>query len=266
MIMCPMPRNILIADDDPHIRQLLVFAFAKAGLDTLEAADGEAAIDLVAKHQPDLIVLDINMPRMDGLEVCRRLRADGDLPILFLSSRGDEIDRVLGIELGGDDYVVKPFSPREVVARSMAILRRAAGNPPAVETRTAIVHGRLMLDTEAWRASWAGQEIALTVTEFGILRTLATMAPASRSPTGRSTATSATCAPSSPASAVRTRSKRGRASDTGSGAVPTRRNDRSPQGTDEALLAAASPAHHPACHAAVRGRASRRRRDFPARL
>jgi two-component system OmpR family response regulator len=169
MIMCPMPRNILIADDDPHIRQLLVFAFAKAGLDTLEAADGEAAIDLVAKHQPDLIVLDINMPRMDGLEVCRRLR------VLFLSSRGDEIDRVLGIELGGDDYVVKPFSPREVVARSMAILRRAAGNPPAVETRTAIVHGRLMLDTEAWRASWAGQEIALTVTEFGILRTLATM-------------------------------------------------------------------------------------------
>jgi two-component system OmpR family response regulator len=170
-----MPRNILIADDDPHIRQLLVFAFAKAGLDTLEAADGEAAIDLVAKHQPDLIVLDINMPRMDGLEVCRRLRADGDLPILFLSSREDEIDRVLGIELGGDDYVVKPFSPREVVARAMAILRRTAGTPPAVETRTAISHGRLMLDIEAWRASWAGQEIALTVTEFGILRTLAAM-------------------------------------------------------------------------------------------
>jgi two-component system OmpR family response regulator len=175
MIMCPMPRTILIADDDPHIRQLLVFAFTKAGLDTIEAADGEAAIAAVAAHRPDLIVLDINMPRMDGLEVCRKLRAEGDLPILFLSSRDDEIDRVLGIELGGDDYVVKPFSPREVVARSMAILRRTAGKPPAVETRSAISYGRLMLDPEGWRASWSGEEVVLTVTEFGILRTLAAM-------------------------------------------------------------------------------------------
>jgi two-component system OmpR family response regulator len=175
MIMCPMPRTILIADDDPHIRQLLVFAFAKAGLDTIEAADGEAAIEAVAAHRPDLIVLDINMPRMDGLEVCRKLRADGDLPILFLSSRDDEIDRVVGIELGGDDYVVKPFSPREVVARSMAILRRTAGRPPAVVTQSAISHGCLTLDPEGWRASWSGEEVVLTVTEFGILRTLAAM-------------------------------------------------------------------------------------------
>ncbi|MBN8841475.1 MAG: response regulator, partial [Sphingomonadales bacterium] len=106
-----MPRTILVADDDPHIRQLLVFALAKAGLDTLEAGDGEAAIEMVARHQPDLVVLDINMPRMDGIEVCRRLRAAGDLPILFLSSRDDEIDRILGIELGADDYVTKPCSP-----------------------------------------------------------------------------------------------------------------------------------------------------------
>ncbi|MDP5280754.1 response regulator transcription factor [Sphingomonas sp. DG1-23] len=175
MIMCPMPRTILIADDDPHIRQLLAFAFAKAGLDTIEADDGEAVLDLVARQRVDLVVLDINMPRMDGLETCRRLRAAGDLPILFLSSRDDEIDRVLGIELGADDYVVKPFSPREVVARSMAILRRASARPPEIDEGRRIEHGRLALDVDGWRATWAGDEIALTVTEFSILRTLAVM-------------------------------------------------------------------------------------------
>ncbi|WP_233503520.1 response regulator transcription factor [Sphingomonas psychrotolerans] len=170
-----MPRTILIADDDPHIRQLLAFAFAKAGLDTIEADDGEAVLDLVDRHRVDLVVLDINMPRMDGLETCRRLRAAGDLPILFLSSRDDEIDRVLGIELGADDYVVKPFSPREVVARSMAILRRASARPPETDEGRRIEHGRLALDIDGWRASWAGAEIVLTVTEFSILRTLAVM-------------------------------------------------------------------------------------------
>jgi len=175
MIMCPMPRTILIADDDPHIRQLLAFAFAKAGLDTIEADDGEAVLDLVDRQHVDLVVLDINMPRMDGLETCRRLRAAGDLPILFLSSRDDEIDRVLGIELGADDYVVKPFSPREVVARSMAILRRASARPPETDEGRRIEHGRLALDVDGWRATWAGTEIALTVTEFSILRTLAVM-------------------------------------------------------------------------------------------
>lgn len=176
MIQCPMPRSILVADDDPHIRQLLVFALAKAGLDTLEAADGEAAIAMAETHRPDLLVLDINMPRMDGIEVCRRLRATGDLPILFLSSRDDEIDRILGIELGADDYVTKPFSPREVVARVMAILRRVSGRPPAVEANAAAIrHGRLTLDPDGWQAHWSGEAIPLTVTEFGILRTLAAM-------------------------------------------------------------------------------------------
>lgn len=175
MILCPMPRSILIVDDDPHIRQLLVFAFGKAGLDTREAADGEEALAGVARNRPDLIVLDINMPRMDGLEVCRRLRADGDVPILFLSSRDDEIDRVLGIELGGDDYVVKPFSPREVVARAMAILRRTASHPPRTEMLASFRYGGLTIDGDAWAARWAGQEVALTVTEFTILRTLASM-------------------------------------------------------------------------------------------
>jgi len=170
-----MPRTILIADDDPHIRQLLVFALAKAGLETIEAEDGEGALAQIASHSPDLVILDINMPRMDGIEVCRRLRAQGDLPILFLSSRDDEIDRVLGIELGADDYVTKPFSPREVVARALAILRRTAARPPAVATAGDIRHGRLTLETEGWRAIWAGEEIVLTATEFALLRTLAAM-------------------------------------------------------------------------------------------
>ena len=183
MILCPMPRTILVVDDDPHIRQLLVFAFEKAGLGAIEAGDGEAALALVATHAPDLVVLDINMPRMDGLEVCRRLRSTptqegagkGDIPILFLSSRDDEIDRVLGIELGADDYVVKPFSPREVVARVMAILRRTAARAPNVEDGRDLSHGRLRLDLEGWRALWNETEIALTVTEFQMLRLLASV-------------------------------------------------------------------------------------------
>ena len=171
-----MTHRILIVDDDPHIRQLLSFAFAKAGMETVEAADGEAALAEVGARAPDLLVLDINMPRMDGLEVCRRLRGQGEVPILFLSSRDDEIDRVLGIELGADDYVVKPFSPREVVARATAILRRTAGQARAAAAATGtklIGHGRLSLDAEAWQARWNGAEVALTVTEFGIISALA---------------------------------------------------------------------------------------------
>ncbi len=179
MMVSAMPR-ILIADDDPHIRALLVFAFAKAGVETIEAGDGEAALDAVATSRPDLIVLDINMPRMDGLEVCRRLRSQGlgapgsqGLPILFLSSRDDEIDRVLGIELGGDDYVTKPFSPREVVARSLAILRRTGAQAPSAPADAFVCQGRLRLDTDAWTATWNADAVALTVTEFGLLKTLA---------------------------------------------------------------------------------------------
>lgn len=173
--MTAMPQRILIVDDDPHIRQLLVFALEKAGFATREAEDGEAALTAVADAAPDLVVLDINMPRMNGLEVCRRLRGESDVPILFLSSRDEEIDRVLGIELGADDYVVKPFSPREVTARISAILRRTRSQARKDETqRDALGRGRLGLDPDGWIASWDGQELALTVTEFGILRTLAT--------------------------------------------------------------------------------------------
>lgn len=164
-----MPQ-VLVVDDDPHIRQLLVFALEKSGLAAREAEDGEAALASVAQQRPDLVVLDINMPKLDGLEVCRRLRAQGELPILFLSSRDDEIDRILGIELGADDYVVKPFSPREVVARVQAILRRTRAAPPQ-SAEAAMSQGRLTLDP-SWIARWGGAEVALTVTEFGILRIL----------------------------------------------------------------------------------------------
>ena len=166
-------RSVLIVDDDPHIRQVLAFAFAKADMVASEAVDGEDALARFAAAPADLVVLDINMPRMDGLEVCRRLRAQGDVPILFLSSRDDEIDRVLGIELGGDDYVVKPFSPREVVARAKAILRRTAGPPPVRSDGASFQRGGLTLDAEGWSACWQGAEVGLTVTEFTLLAALA---------------------------------------------------------------------------------------------
>ena len=167
-----MPQTVLVVDDDPHIRQLLVFALEKAGLTAREAADGEAALATIAADPPDLVVLDINMPKLNGLDVCRQLRAQGDLPVLFLSSRDEEIDRVLGIELGGDDYVVKPFSPREVVARVSAILRRArpaAGTPPA---SAPLRHGRLSLDPDSWTARWDETPVELTVTEFQIVQAM----------------------------------------------------------------------------------------------
>lgn len=170
--MAIMQRTVLVVDDDPHIRDLLAFALRKAGLAVREAADGEAALADLDAHPSDLVVLDINMPRLDGLETCRRIRARSDLPVLFLSSRDDEIDRILGIELGADDYVVKPFSPREVVARVAAILRRTARTPPPLPSG-GVEHNSLSLDAEGWRASWAGREVPLTVTEFAIVRVLA---------------------------------------------------------------------------------------------
>ena len=173
--MYAMSHKILVVDDDAHIREVLSFALGKAGMETREAADGEAALAMVEREPPDLVVLDINMPRMDGLEVCRRLRATGDLPILFLSSRDDEIDRVVGLELGADDYVVKPFSPREVVARVGAILKRGARGLEQAGPQAALVHNQLRLDPEAWEACWAGTQVPVTVTEFQLLLLLASL-------------------------------------------------------------------------------------------
>jgi len=165
-------QKILVVDDDPHIREVVCFALQKAGYATLTAADGRAALTVAARERPALVVLDILMPEMDGTEVCRRLRSESastTLPILFVSSKDDEIDRILGLELGGDDYVSKPFSPRELVARVKAILRRVSAPP---EAAAMLQHGRLRLDLERYRAEWDGREITLTLTEFGILRTL----------------------------------------------------------------------------------------------
>ena len=168
--MAIMQRTVLVVDDDPHIRDLLTFALRKAGLATREAADGEAALADLDAFPSDLVVLDINMPRMDGIEVCRRIRAKGDLPVLFLSSRDDEFDRVLGIELGADDYVTKPFSPREVVARVRAVLRRAAAPE---DDRQVLARGPMEIDLPRMKVTIDGRPIDLTATEFQLLTTMA---------------------------------------------------------------------------------------------
>ncbi len=176
--MYAMTHHILIVDDDPHIRDLLAFALGRAGMRVAEAGDGEAALAAVEQDVPDLMILDINMPRLDGLDLCRRLRASGGaqarLPILFLSSRDDEIDRIVGIEIGGDDYVIKPFSPREVVARVGAILKRGVPAPSPMPA-TVIRYGRLTLDVDAWEARVDAEPVATTATEFQLLALLATM-------------------------------------------------------------------------------------------
>ena len=131
--LCPADQTVpdqtvLVVEDDPAIADLLDLYLRQAGFRVLQAPTGERGLELVAQQRPVLVVLDIGLPGIDGLEVCRRIRADSSLPILFLTARDGEIDRVLGLELGADDYVVKPFSPREVVARVKAILRRGAPN------------------------------------------------------------------------------------------------------------------------------------------
>lgn len=176
--MYAMTHRILVVDDDPHIRDMLAFALTKAGMAVSEASDGEVALAAIEAALPDLMILDINMPRLDGLDLCRRLRAAGgaqaQLPILFLSSRDDEIDRIVGIEIGGDDYVVKPFSPREVVARVGAILKRGVPAPPPLPAPV-IRYGRLALDIDAWEARVDDAPVATTATEFQLLALLASM-------------------------------------------------------------------------------------------
>ncbi len=166
--------TILVVDDDPHIREVISFALQKAGFATLEAENGTQALTRFQEASPDLVVLDIVMPELDGTEVCKALRRVSAVPIVFLSSRDDEVDRILGLELGGDDYVTKPFSPRELTARVRAILRRGKGETPDLATagEQRIEHGRLRLNLDRYTAFWQDQEVALTLTEFGILRTL----------------------------------------------------------------------------------------------
>ena len=169
-----MSKQILVVDDDLHIREVISFALEKAGMLVRQAADGREAVQQFREKAADLLVLDINMPEMDGLEVCRELRKTSDVPILFLSSRDDEIDRILGLEIGGDDYVTKPFSPRELVARINAILKRLQAAPPTTVIPTdELARGKLSISPQQHAVTWDKQTIHLTATEFGILLLLA---------------------------------------------------------------------------------------------
>lgn len=159
--------KILVVDDDPRLRDLVTLALERAGHTTITAANGAQALTHAMRESPDLIVLDIGLPEMDGLEVCRRIRARAQTPILFLTARADEVDRIVGLELGADDYVTKPFSPRELVARVQAILKRSA---PA--TPRGLTHGPLTLDPARHLCTIAGQPVALTAAEMALLARL----------------------------------------------------------------------------------------------
>ncbi|MGZ8159950.1 MAG: response regulator transcription factor [Methylobacter sp.] len=164
-----MAHSILVVDDDPHIRDVVRFAFEKTGMAISIAQDGKEALARFDRNVHDLIVLDIGMPEMDGLEVCRQIRKTSDTPILFLSARDEEIDRVLGLEIGGDDYVTKPFSPRELVARINVILKRTQAYPKPSQVESVLQHGKLSIHPEQHTASWEGHAINLTATEFAML-------------------------------------------------------------------------------------------------
>jgi two-component system OmpR family response regulator len=162
-------KHVLVVDDEQRIRDVVDYALAKDGFRVSQAADAEQALLAIEREMPDLVVLDVMLPGIDGLELCRRLRAKVALPILFLSARSDEIDRILGLELGGDDYLTKPFSPRELLARVRAVLRRAAGAPAEAASAKLYRHGRLELDPERHRARFEHHDVPLTATEFALL-------------------------------------------------------------------------------------------------
>jgi DNA-binding response OmpR family regulator len=161
--------SVLVVEDDPKTRQTLVLYLEHAGFAVAQAADGPAALAQAALVRPDLVVLDRMLPGLDGLEVCRRLRADGPLPVIFLTARATEEDRLEGLDLGADDYVVKPFSPKELVARVRAVLRRA----PGAGLPEALTVGDLTLDPSRGVAIVAGRAAKLTGREFRLLAALA---------------------------------------------------------------------------------------------
>lgn len=166
--------RILVADDDPHIREVVGFALEHAGHHVTLREDGTAAVAAVRAEAFDLVVLDIMMPGLDGIEACRRIREGSTVPVLFLSARDEEIDKIIGLEVGGDDYITKPFSPRELTARVKAMLRRVemAAQPREAAPAKATRHGELALDAERFEVTWRGEAVVLTVTEFGVLEAL----------------------------------------------------------------------------------------------
>ena len=163
-------RPVLIIEDDPNTASLIALYLEREGFRPITAGDGETGLALARRHRPALVILDLMLPRMDGWEVCRRLRRHARTPVIMLTARGDEIDRVAGLTLGADDYVVKPFSPRELAARVQAVLRRSGARTEDDLGR--IVHGELALDPERRRLEVRGRPVDLTPSEYALLTTL----------------------------------------------------------------------------------------------
>ena len=174
-----MTATIALVDDDRNILTSVSIALQTEGFLTRVYSDGESALKALIENPPDLAVLDIKMPKMDGLELLRRLREKSAIPVIFLTSKDDELDEALGLAMGADDYIAKPFSQRLLIARIRAILRRTEPSAPAVEGAEPVepaqplVRGRLAMDPARHRVTWAGTNVTLTVTEFLILETLA---------------------------------------------------------------------------------------------
>jgi DNA-binding response OmpR family regulator len=160
--------HVLVVEDDTTVAEVVVTYLRNAGYAATHAADGETALRLAAEQRPDLVVLDLMLPGVDGLEVCRRLRAAGPVPVIMLTALSSENDRIAGLELGADDYVTKPFSPRELVLRVRSVLRRGASASAPVD-EVMLRDGDLELDLRAHRATRRGEELALTVREFDLL-------------------------------------------------------------------------------------------------
>jgi DNA-binding response OmpR family regulator len=166
--------TILLVDDEDSVRKVLAFPLERDGYTVVQAADGQEALERFAAQPVDLVVLDIMLPRLDGLEVCKRLRASSQVPIIMLTARDDELDKVIGLELGADDYITKPFSIREFRSRVRALLRRARSSQapgPAEEER--IEHDGLVIDVPRRVVEVRGEPVQLTYVEFELLRTLA---------------------------------------------------------------------------------------------
>ncbi|HEV8251102.1 MAG TPA: response regulator transcription factor [Gaiellaceae bacterium] len=162
--------RVLVVDDEPTIRDVVVRYLRRDGYETLEAADGNRARELIETGEPNLVVLDVMLPGMDGLALCRWIRSRSSVPVILLTARADEVDRIVGLELGADDYVTKPFSPRELAARVRTVLRRLGPQSPREERLTT---GDLVIDAAAREVTKAGRAVQLTAKEFDLLRFLA---------------------------------------------------------------------------------------------
>jgi two-component system response regulator ResD len=162
--------TVLVVDDEPIVREVVVRYLEREGFRTLEAGDGDTARELVERHSPGLVVLDVMLPGTDGLALCRWIRARSDLPVIMLTARGEEADRIVGLELGADDYVTKPFSPRELAARVRTVLRRAA---PREAPEERLVYDDLAVDAATREVTRGGRELRLTAKEFDLLWFLA---------------------------------------------------------------------------------------------